>query len=113
MARTIPYRDLNGYIIESKYKPIFDESRDKLSGGYSVAVLTYCPEIDGLKHIGECEKCEFFRGHKKYEGVMCASEAPDKTPQYMKQTKKPKKNLLIWKQQKQDSKLSRSNWKQK
>lgn len=86
MARVIPYRDLNGYIIEPKHKPIFDESRDKLSGGYSVAVLTYCPEIDGLKHIGECEKCEFFRGNKQYQGVMCASEAPDKTPWYMKQT---------------------------
>lgn len=84
--RIIPYRDLNGYIIEPKYKPIFDESREKLSGGYSVAVLTYCSEIDGLKHIGGCEKCGHFRGHKQYTGVKCASEMPDKTPWYMKRT---------------------------
>lgn len=82
MARVIPYRDLNGYIIEPKHKPIFDERRNKLSGGYAVAVLTYCPEIDGLKHIGECEKCEFFRGHKQYQGVKCASSSTKQPPYY-------------------------------
>lgn len=81
MVRVIPYRDLNGYVINPEHKPIFDESRSKLSGGYAVAVLTYCLEIGGLKHIGECEKCEYFRGHEQYEGVKCASasiiEAPE------------------------------------
>lgn len=92
MARVIPYRDLSGYVINPKHKPIFDESRDKLSGGYVVAVLAFCPEIGGLKHIGECEKCEFFRGHAQYEGVMCASASTIEAPEYYNKIN-PRKNF--------------------
>lgn len=87
------YRDLNGYIIEPNHKPIFDETRDKFSGGYSIAILTYCPEINGLKHIGECEKCEFFRGYVKYEGVSCASASNNEAPKYYNKTN-PKASRL-------------------
>lgn len=90
--RTIPYRDHSGFIIEPKSKPIYDESRDKFSGGYSIAVLIFCPNTDGLRHIAKCEKCEFFRGHVKYEGISCASLSQKEPPAYYNRTN-PKKDI--------------------
>ncbi len=63
-------------------KPIYLGEAGKTSGGYLAANLVYCPDSDGLKWIGNCEKCELFSGHQRYKGVKCESSKPNNPPAY-------------------------------
>ena len=72
----IPYRNKDGKLYAPEYKPRFVDDAKKSSGMYCAAKFIFCPESDGLKWIGNCEKCELFRGHKRYVGIKCKSKKP-------------------------------------
>ena len=69
--KIIPYRDYNGYVIHKRKAIFVGNKGKKFGGGYAIANLIWCPEREGLRWIGHCEKCELFAGHKRYEGVIC------------------------------------------
>ena len=82
--QVIPYRNKHGTIYPPGAKPIYLEDAKKTSGGYLAANIVFCPESDGLKWIGHCEKCELFSGHERYKGVRCESTKPYNQPRCYK-----------------------------
>lgn len=81
--QVIEYRTKDGKLFKPGEKPYYVEGK-KTSGGYLAANLVFCPETDGLRWIGHCEKCELFRGHKRYQGVKCESTKPNNPPAYFR-----------------------------
>lgn len=62
----IPKRDIHGYLI-----------RDELTAERYV----FCLKIASLLWLKKCEKCEFFRGTKKYH-IRCTCKTESKPPAY-------------------------------
>lgn len=79
--QVIPYRNKHGALFKPNEKPYYVEGQ-KTSGGYLAANLVHCPETDGLRWIGHCLKCEYFKGHQRYQGVKCESAKPYNPPRF-------------------------------
>lgn len=79
--QVIEYRNKHGARFKPGEKPYWKTNKKKhTSGGLLLANLVFCPETDGLRWIGHCEKCKLFNGHKLYHGVRCESTKPYKPP---------------------------------
>lgn len=75
------FRDVHGYLMPASSKPRYIEN-PKENKGFYAAKMVYCPERDGLIAIGNCVKCEFYNGIKKYKGVQCKSQSKRVAPEY-------------------------------
>lgn len=82
--QVIPYRNKHGTLYPPEAKPIYLGDAKKTSGGYLAANMVLCPETQGLKWIGHCEKCQLFSGHQRYQGVKCESTKPYNPPPYFR-----------------------------
>lgn len=78
----IEYRNKYGALFKPGEKPYWLDNKKKTSGGYLAANLVHCPETDGLRWIGHCLTCEYFKGHKRYQGVKCESAKPYNPPRF-------------------------------
>lgn len=79
--QVIEYRNKHGALFKPGEKPYWlDDKQKHTSGGLLLANLVFCPETDGLRWIEHCERCELFRGHKRYQGVKCESTKPYNPP---------------------------------
>ena len=83
--QVIEYRNKKGELFKPEEKPYWlDDKQKHTSGGLLLANLVFCPETDGLRWIGHCEKCELFSGHKRYHGIKCESTKPNNPPAYFR-----------------------------
>ena len=79
----IPYRNKHGALFKAGEKPCWlSDPKKHTSGGLLLANLVHCPETDALRWIGHCLKCEYFKGHKRYQGVKCESTKPYNPPRF-------------------------------
>lgn len=83
--QVIEYRNKYGALFKPYEKPYWlDDKTKHTSGGLLLANLVFCPETDGLRWIGHCITCEYFKGHQLYQGVKCESAKPYNPPAYFR-----------------------------
>lgn len=82
---TIPYRNVNGFLIEEGKQVVFD-ARSHVNGS-TVARYIFCPNINGLLHIDGCNDCPFLK-KRTAKGVMCKSTEEYNPPMFYNVTKK-------------------------